>query len=128
MDISRLKMRNDNVLVCFSHHEKARETEDRTEGGIFIPRSAGAPKDNEAILATVLAVGPGHYADPFVNHEVGTDPYKTGRFIPVEECIKPGAKVLLEGAARAGDRIYSDDRMEYRCVKAHCICAIVEEE
>lgn len=127
MDVSKIRCYADNVLVCFEAHAMRQEPE-KMVNGLYHPKVALESKAGEAILATVIAAGPGFYKDPWVNHEVGTHPYKVGPFIPMDEGIKPGATVLLEGAANAGDRIYGDGHMEYRMIRASCIAGVIEDE
>jgi co-chaperonin GroES (HSP10) len=94
----------DNVLVRF---EKEPE---QTAGGIFVPQNV-EKRITEAVLATVIAAGPGH---------------DNGRFFrAMDPDIKPGARVLVE-TKTDGDRLYSDEMVEYRMVREHNIIGVCE--
>lgn len=125
MDISSIRCLADNVLVQLSIHTD-HHTDRLSPGGIVLPRMRNIESE-DAILATVIAVGSGYYADKFIDHEQGTSPVGSTKFIPVDPAIVPGAVVVLERAALAADRIYSDERNEYRMVRAATIAAVVEE-
>lgn len=125
-DIEHIRPRNDNVLVQFDVH--APHEEQVTPGGIIIPETAAdAELDQGGILATVVAAGPGVYADAWVDHETGTAPVGSRVFVPVDPEIQPGVRVVLARAALGADRVWSDEVREFRMVKAHVIEGVVEE-
>lgn len=126
MDINKIRCSADNLLVQMAHHANRTE-EEKTPGGIFIPRTAQTPKHNEAIEAVIVAVGPGRWNTRWIDHERGESDVGGTVFIPVDPSLKPGVRVLLSAAGAAGDRVYSDDYSEYRMVKAHCVEAVLED-
>jgi co-chaperonin GroES (HSP10) len=104
-DIEATRPYADNVLVLFN---RAR----MTAGGILIPDTV-EKRVTEAIEATVIAAGPGH---------------DNGRaFFPMDPDIRPGARVLVE-SKQDGDRLYSDEMLEYRMVRAHNIIGVLDGE
>ena len=128
MDMSKLTPKQDNILVQFVHHASRHEAEQLTPGGIIIPKVAEAPSDNSAIEAVIIAAGPGRYLDKWVDHEQGTSDVGSKVFIPTGADLKPGAHVLLESSASACDRVWGEDRLEYRMVKEHNCIALVEDD
>jgi len=126
MDIERIRPLQDNVLVCFHIHEDPHE-ERLSPGGIVLPATTREVYNEDAFLATVVAAGPGYYPDKFLGHELGTAPVGVTRFIPMDPAIVPGARVILDKIALAANRIYGDDRVEYRMVRAQAIAAVIEE-
>ena len=124
MDISKLLPKSDNVLVAFDSHSPKAET--LTPGGIILPGTRDVVANDGACYATVVAAGPGHYLDKWVDHEVGTAPAGGGKFIPMNPALKPGARVILD-SQNTGDRIWGDDHRELRMVKEHNCIAILEE-
>lgn len=124
MNIEKIQPKQDNVLVRLRIHAMATEDE-KTEGGIFLPKARNEPGMTEAVEATVIAVGPGHYADKWLGHEEGTAPDGSKKFIPVDSAICKGARVLIRGS-KLGDRVYSDERAEYRMILAHAVEAVLE--
>lgn len=127
MKIENIVPKADNVLVQFRQHAQRREELEQTPGGIYIPKAAEVPAHNAAIEAVVIAVGPGRFADEWLNHERGTTDAGSSVFLATDAAIVPGAKVLLNASAAAADRVYDDEWNEYRMVKSHNIEAIVEE-
>lgn len=125
MDISSIRCLADNVLVQLSIHTD-HHTDRLSPGGIVLPRMRNIESE-DAIIATVIAAGPGHYDDRYLGPERGTEDHRHGPWIPLDSAIAPGCTVILERAALAGDRIYSDERQELRMIKAHCIAAVIEE-
>lgn len=127
MDINKIRCLADNVLVQLDAH-LVHETEQLSPGGILIPLMASSNiESQDAILATVIACGKGHYNDRFIDHEVGTEDWRHGPWIPLDPAIVPGAKVILEKRALGGDRVYGEGHAEYRMIRSDCIAAVVEE-
>lgn len=126
MDISSIKPTADNVLIQLAIHTDYHTDRLSPGGNIILPRMRNIESE-DAILATVVAAGPGHYDDKYCGPERGTEDHKHGPWIPLDSAIVPGCTVILERAALAGDRIYSDERQELRMIKAHCIAAVIEE-
>lgn len=124
MNIEKIRPAADNVLIRLRIHEMATE-EERTEGGIIMPKARNEPSATEAVEATVVAAGPGHYADKWLGHEEGTAPDGSKKFIPMDPAIRKGARVLIRGS-KPGDRVYSDERAEYRMILAHNVEAVLE--
>lgn len=127
MQISKLRVLQDNVLLRFQHTADA-HSDKLSPGGIFIPRTALAPDAGSAIEATVIAAGPGYYADRWLGQELGTAIPGSPTFIPLDAAIKPGARVLCNAQALAADKVYDDGRSEYRIVRASCIEAVITED
>lgn len=131
MDINKLRPTGDQVLLCFDAHINARE-DTYSPGGILLPRTA-QPQAGDGNMATVMAVGPGYWNDKWPGgevknwHEHGSGPLANGAFIPLDASIVPGARVITTRAALAGDRIYDDERGEYRMCRADVIAAVVDE-
>lgn len=126
MNIAKVKPKQDNVLLMFKHTAEA--TEDKLVNGLYIPRTALAPDAGSAIEATVIAAGPGYYADRWLGQELGTAIPGSPTFIPLDAAIKPGARVLCNAQALAADKVYDDGRSEYRIVRASCIEAVITED
>lgn len=126
MDISKIIPYADNVLVRLEVHcagERLSPT-----GRVIIPETAASNiESQDAIFATVVAAGPGHFDDKFLDHERGTEDHRHGPWIPLDPAIVPGAKVILEKRALGADRVYGEGHSEYRMCRADCIAAIVED-
>lgn len=120
-----LRMLQDNCLVRLDIADKS---EKLSPGGIVLV-SFDATDDATAngIFATVIAVGPGRYADAWIDHETGTAPVGAKTFVPTDSAIVPGARVVLAKAALAGDRVKAEDG-EMRIVKTHVIEAVLEDD
>jgi co-chaperonin GroES (HSP10) len=123
IDVSKLRPKADNVLVRMDMHAN-RTVEEVTAGGIILPKSREVAS-NEGAIATVVAAGPGYHPDKWLGHEKGTAPVGVVGFIPMDPDIKPGARVVLI-SPHTGDRVYDDEREEYRMVRAENIMAVVE--
>lgn len=115
---TRFRPYADNVLVLMDHHRDARK-EERTEGGILVPMAAKEPTG--ACWATVIAAGPGHYADKWYGQEKGTDSIGSSAFVPCE--VKEGDRVLISGPL-AGDAIVIDG-MEHRVCRAGQLGSVI---
>lgn len=127
IDIHSVVPRNDNVLIQLEVHADPHE-ERLSPGGIILPKMRDV-NEEPAIIATVVAAGPGYYADEWLDHEQGTAPVGTRHpMIPLDPAIVPGARVILSKAGLAADRVWSDDVREYRMCRAHCIEAVLEDE
>jgi co-chaperonin GroES (HSP10) len=122
MNIQKIAPRNDNILVRLVHHA---EPEQRTSGGIIMPGTR-THRLTEACEAKVIAVGPGRHLDPWVSHEQGTTDIGSPVFVQVNPDICPGRFVLLE-RPDIGERIYSDEREEYRMVLERNIVAVIDQ-
>lgn len=126
IDISAIRPKQDNILVLMDIHDAPQE-ELETPGGILIPRSAQMDaKSMGAVYATVYAAGPGHHADRWGGQELGIDPYDDGPWIPMNPELTKGTRVILD-SAKTGQRIWSDERREFRMVREMNCIAIVEE-
>ena len=121
IDVRRIRPTRDNVLVQLAIH--ARQDHEVSAGGVVMVE--GAPKATQAVRATVIAAGPGHYHEKWLDHERGMSPDGRGRFVPMNPAIKPGARVMVE-SAKHGDRIWGDDTHEYRMVLESNIIAVGE--
>lgn len=127
MNISKIKPTSDNILLQFDaaidpHIDR------QTPGGLFIPRTALDPKVGTAVEAIVVALGPGRYADSWLDHERGTSEVGSSKFIPMSMLlpdVRPGSRVLCNAQALAADRVYSDERLEYRMCRASVIEAVI---
>ena len=104
--ISRVTMRNDNVLVEV-------ERAPRRHGSLHLPDSAPRPIDG--VWARVLRVGPGH------RHPCSRCGAARAH---VDPGVQVGARVLLDSSA-AGDRWHIGGR-EHRVVRAAEILALEE--
>lgn len=115
----RIRGYADNILVQLDEHRDARE--DRmTDGGIIIPRTA----ETSDVWATVIAAGPGAFDEP-IDH--ATDKQKRSRrYVAMDPGITPGARVILF-SADTGDRVYDDERNEYRMIRQDAVLAIGED-
>ena len=118
MNIAKIRPYADNVLVRLDMHA-SRTEETVTAGGIIVPKLA---EKEPNVIATVVARGPGAY-DDVIRHDT-PDEHHSGKrapasrtFCPMDPDIKPGARVALN-SHHVGDRIWSDDREEYRMVRA----------
>lgn len=122
---TRVRPLQDNVLILMDQN-KPEGDELVSPGGIVMPstRNRGT---NEALPATVIACGPGHYRDKWLGLNEGTAPDGSRIFVPMSEAIKPGARVLVEGV-HAGDKIWSDAGTQYRMVREHNVLAVLETE
>lgn len=130
MNIEKIRCLGDNVLLQFAATANAHE-EQLSPGGIVLPRFAAQPKQGEAIEAIVVKIGPGRYSDEFLDHERGTATIGSKHFIPLSMLlpdVQPGTRVLCNAQALAADRIYSDDRSEYRMCRSGCIEAVIEDD
>lgn len=132
MNITSIRPREDNVLVRLDVHDRdALTREARSAGGVIIPASArtaaAIEARGEATVATVVAAGPGHYRDKFLGREQGMAPDGSRIFVPMSDDLSDGARVVLH-SPHVGDRVYSDERQEYRFVREHEVIAVLEEE
>src|SRR5690348_3995843 len=94
-----LKPYADNVLVLFDHLRDKR-VERRTAGGLFIPATS-QPGIHDAVMATVVAAGPGWYDEKIIHNEgmPGVKmPAPSQKFCPMDPAIVPGARVLVDHA------------------------------
>jgi len=127
LDINRIKPRRDCILVLMDIHDPNDE-EQVTPGGILIPRMHSTDaKAQGAIYATIIAAGPGAWQDVWGGHELGTTPFASGPWVPMNPDLKPGVRVMLDHT-NTGNRIYSDERVEYRMVLEYNCVAIVDDE
>lgn len=127
MDVTSIRPRADNVIVRLTAHQEAR-VEKTTKVGIIIPQMSVSEVDpTKSAEATVVACGPGYHPDKWIDHEQGTAPVGVVGFIPMDPEIVPGARVILE-RGDCGDRVYDDERSEYRCVRAHNIIAVLGDD
>lgn len=118
--VERFRPYADNVLVLMDHHRDARK-EERTEGGLIVPMSSKEPGREQACWATVIAAGPGHYADKWHGQEKGTDSIGSSVFVPCE--VKEGDRVILSGPL-AGDAIVIDG-LEHRVCRAGYMGSVI---
>jgi hypothetical protein len=131
LDINRVRPRRDCILVLMDIHDPDDEEEmsDGKHGApILIPRMHSTDaKAQGAIYATIVAVGPGAWHDVWGGHELGTTPFASGPWVPMNPELKPGVRVMLDHT-NTGNRVYGDDRTEYRMVVEYNCVAIVEDE
>lgn len=114
----RIRGYSDNILVQLDEHRDAREDRS-TAGGIIIPRTA----DASDAWATVIACGPGAFDEP-IDH--AKDKQVTSRkYVPMDPAVVPGARVALV-SKHQGDRVYDDERNEYRMVRQGDILGVEE--
>lgn len=126
MEITDIKPRNDNVLVCFQIHE-GKTQERTTPGGIIIPLMSNTDATSRGgVYATVISAGPGRFNDKWHGHEKGLSFVGSKVWVPMDPAIRPGAKVLLD-SEHTGQRVVGDDYTEYRLVVQDNIIAVVEE-
>jgi co-chaperonin GroES (HSP10) len=95
-------------------------------GGLHLPDSH-KPKTTGTREATVMAVGPGHYS-------------RLGALIPVDAAIVAGARVIVDALAGQNYDMdltvprhnkpteWSDDRGEFRIVRADEVLGVVERD
>lgn len=122
MKISTIQPLQDNLLVQLEIHSDI-HAERKSAGGIILPRTKSTKQDG-ATFARVVAVGPGHYQDRWINHEVGTQPSgQPGPLLPVNPDIKRGVTVILD-SERNGQRVHDDSYSEYRMVREHNVAAL----
>lgn len=124
-DAGNLRMVMDNVLIL-PDWLRDRRKERTTPGGIVLPASE-KPDAMDAVLATVIAAGPGWYDEKIVHNEGRPDykpPKPSRKFVPCE--VRAGDRVLVDHSI-SGDP-YIIDNIEYRIVRAENIIGIVEEE
>lgn len=117
-----LRLRNDNILV------RMHSDEQESKGGIILPATR-SKHPNQAVLATVLAIGPGTY--PEVKSVPGRrEPRDVPRchriggskLIPTEVC--PNDVVIVD-SPHCGDH-YGDADDDLRIVREAEILAVVE--
>lgn len=116
----------DNVLVL-PDWLRDKHTEQRSAGGIILPQTSTAPKDEDPVLATVIAAGPGFYDEPIM-HDEGIPGWKrpkgSRKFIRTD--VKAGDRVLVSHAVLGEP--YFVDGVEHRVIRACNIVGVVEEE
>lgn len=120
-----LRMYADNVL-CLPDWLRDRRKERTTPGGIVLPASE-KPADIDAVMATVIAAGPGWYDEKIVHNEGlrgHKQPKPSRRFVPCE--VRAGDRVLVDHAISGDPYIISG--VEHRIVRAENIIGVVEEE
>lgn len=120
MDTSRIRPRQDNLLCRF---DWLSQPESVSAGGIIMP-NIDKPDDSVPVEATIVAAGPGHYNDTWINHEKGENVASDGFFIPVDPDLKPGARVLVNSQF-AGNRAQDDNHEELRVIKEDNCIAIL---
>lgn len=124
MNITRIRPRNDNVLIRMAASE--RKTEELLPSGLFAPRQRNENL-NDSVEATVIAAGPGHYHDRWISQELGSSQDGTALFIPIDPRLVAGARVVALSSL-VGDVLYSDERDEYRMVRSEVLCCLLSEE
>lgn len=117
----------DNILVL-PDWLRDRHRERRSAGGIVMPTRSGEPRDYDAVLATVIAAGPGAFDDE-IRHDDGIPggkPKRLGsrKFVPCQ--VKAGDRVLVQCAVMGEPWIV--DGMEHRVIRANNVVGVVEEE
>lgn len=121
-DSARFRPVGDQCLILFDHIRDARK-EVMLSSGLIVPHSARKPEASEACWATVIAAGPGRYADKFLDRERGTSRIGSGVFI--ENDVKAGQRVLIQGPL-CGDAVVIDG-LEHRIVVSDVVVGVEEE-
>jgi co-chaperonin GroES (HSP10) len=116
-----LRLRNDNILVRMHSDERA------SKGGIILPATR-SKHPNQAVLATVVAAGPGYYPEvkalPQRVEKHGLQRVeRVGRleFIPTE--VEPGDVVVVD-SPHCGDN-FGEPEERLRIVRqAEILCVV----
>jgi len=117
VNIQKIRPTQDNVLVRFQLDDHV---------GVLIVDPGRTRSAKEAVQAEVVAAGPGHYHERARRHdEDGTIPDGSSVFVPMNPDLVPGARVLVEGHY-CGDRLWSNEHVEYRMVRETNILGCIE--
>lgn len=107
-----IRLRADNVLISLDHLDERRGAERVLPSGLIVPRAAG-PRPIDAVVGTVLAVGPGRHVDRC--------PVHAGHHVPVS--VRVGDRVLADSAT-CGQPVQVDGR-ECRIVREDELHAVL---
>ena len=118
----RIAPKGSNAIILYDFIRDARADNDRTDGGILIPKTT-TPQRDEACWATVVAAGPGSYLDKWISQEAGSS--RLGSSVFVESELKPGMRVLVQGPL-CGDAVVIDG-LEHRIVHDSVVIGVDED-